>query len=57
MRALHEQERLFSRLRDPEVQSGHLERANDYELKARQAKAHSQALREMIAARTLMVKK
>jgi two-component system chemotaxis response regulator CheB len=57
MRALHEQERLFSRLRDTELQLGHIERANDYELKAKQAKAHSQTLREVIAARTLMVNK
>lgn len=56
MRALHEQERLFSRLRGTELRSGHLERANDYELKAMQAKTHSQTLREMISARTLMAK-
>jgi len=56
IRALHEQERLFSRLRDRERQMDHADRASDYELKARQAKNHSQTLRELIAARAIRVK-
>ena len=56
IRALHEQERLFKRLRDRERQSGDLDRANDYDLKARHAKAHSLTLREVIAARAISVK-
>ena len=55
IRALHEQERLFSKLRDREQQSGHGERATEYDARARQARQHSQTLREVIAARSLMV--
>jgi two-component system chemotaxis response regulator CheB len=56
IRALHEQARLFSKLCERERQSGHVERAAEYEAKVTQAKAHSQTLREVIAARALIVK-
>jgi len=56
VRALHEQERLFSKLSDRERQAGNPESAADYAAKAMQAKAHSQTLREVIVTRTLMVK-
>jgi len=56
VRALHEQERLFSKLSERERQSQHMERAAEYEAKAMQARAHSQTLREVIATRVLMVK-
>lgn len=56
VRALHEQERLFSKLSERERQSGQIERAAEYEAKATQAKAHSQTLREVVVKRALMVK-
>ena len=56
VRALHEQERLFSKLSDRERQAGNAESAADYAAKAMQAKAHSQTLREVVVTRTLMVK-
>lgn len=56
IRALHEQERLFSKLCEMERQSGHGERTAEYEAKATQARTHSQTLREVIAARALIVK-
>jgi two-component system chemotaxis response regulator CheB len=54
IRALHEQERLFSKLVEKEVQSGHQERAAEYRAKAAKASANSQALRDVIAARTVI---
>ena len=56
VRALHEQEQLFSKLRDRERQSGQADRAAEYEAKALQARAHSQTLREVISKRALVVK-
>jgi two-component system, chemotaxis family, protein-glutamate methylesterase/glutaminase len=55
IRALHEQERLFSKLCEKERQSGQAERAAEYEAKALRAKAHSQTLRDVIATRNLVV--
>jgi len=57
IRALHEQERLFSKMCESERQSGQAERAIDYEAKAMQARVHSQSLRELISTRAVMVKK
>lgn len=51
IRALHEQERLFSKLCDAERQAGQAERAAEYEAKAMQAKAHSRTLREVFSMR------
>lgn len=51
IRALHEQERLFSKLAEKELQSGRKEGAAEYRAMATQARAHSQALRDVIAAR------
>jgi len=56
VRALHEQEQLFSKLSERDRQSGQIEGAAEYEAKAAQARAHSQTLREVIVTRTLMVK-
>jgi two-component system chemotaxis response regulator CheB len=56
VRALHEQQRLFSKLSEKERQSGQMERAAEYEAKATQAREHSQTLREVLVTRTLMVK-
>jgi two-component system chemotaxis response regulator CheB len=56
VRALHEQERLFSKLSERERQSGQIERAAEYEAKATQARTHSQTLREVVVTRKLMVK-
>jgi two-component system chemotaxis response regulator CheB len=53
MRALHEQERLFSKLAEKELRSGHHAGAAEYQAMAAQARAHSQALRDVVAARTL----
>jgi two-component system chemotaxis response regulator CheB len=55
VRALHEQERLFSKLSERERQSGQMERAAEYQAKATQARTHSQTLREVIVTRTLTV--
>jgi len=55
VRALHEQERLFGKLSERERASGQPERAAEYEEKALQARAHSRALRDVIAARALVV--
>jgi two-component system chemotaxis response regulator CheB len=51
VRALHEQERLFGKLSEKELQSGHREEAMEHQAKATRARAHSQALRELIATR------
>jgi two-component system chemotaxis response regulator CheB len=53
MRALHEQERLFSKLAEKELRFGHHAGAAEYQAMAAQARAHSQALRDVVAARTL----
>jgi two-component system chemotaxis response regulator CheB len=54
IRALHEQERLFSKLAEKELQSGNEGAAAEYQAKARKASMHSQALRDVIAARALV---
>ena len=54
IRALHEQERLFSKLAEKEVQSGHQEMAAEYRAMVAKVSAHSQALRDVIAARTVI---
>ena len=56
IRALHEQERLFTKLCERELQSGNTEAAGEYRAKAAQAQAHSQALRDLISARAVPVK-
>jgi two-component system chemotaxis response regulator CheB len=56
IRALHEQERLFSTLSEKASEPHNAEKASEYKAKAMQAKAHSQTLREVIASRTLMAK-
>jgi two-component system chemotaxis response regulator CheB len=53
MRALHEQERLFSKMAEKEHESGHPGGGAEYRAMAAQARAHSTALRELIAARAL----
>jgi two-component system chemotaxis response regulator CheB len=55
IRALHEQERLFSKMREKALQLGHEHSSADYLRKAQQAQRHAQALREVIAARALAV--
>jgi two-component system chemotaxis response regulator CheB len=54
IRALHEQERLFSKLAEKERQSGHQAGAAEYQAMEARARAHSQALRDVIAARALI---
>jgi two-component system chemotaxis response regulator CheB len=54
IRALHEQERLFSKLAEKELLSGHQAGAAEHQAMAAQAKAHSQALRDVVAARVLV---
>lgn len=54
IRALHEQERFFSKLAEKELQFGHQESAAEYQATATKASAHSQALRDVIAARTVI---
>jgi two-component system chemotaxis response regulator CheB len=56
IRALHEQERLFSKLAETELQSGRHEGAAEYRAMAARASGHSRALREVVAARALSAK-
>jgi two-component system, chemotaxis family, protein-glutamate methylesterase/glutaminase len=56
IRALHEQERLFSKLCEKELQLGNSEAAAEYRAKAAQAQRHSQELRDLIATRALAVR-
>lgn len=56
MRALHEQERLFNKLAENALRLGHQQSAAEYQAKAAQAQAHSQALRALIAARAFATK-
>lgn len=56
VRALHEQERLFTSLCERERMSHHAERAAEYAEKAAEAKRRSHTLQELIATRSLMVK-
>jgi two-component system, chemotaxis family, protein-glutamate methylesterase/glutaminase len=51
IRALHEQERLFSKMAENERHSGHQGGAGEYQAMVAKARAHSQALRDLIAAR------
>jgi two-component system chemotaxis response regulator CheB len=53
IRALHEQERLFSKLAEQALRSGQQGGAAEYQAMAAQAHAHSQALREVVATRAL----
>ena len=57
IRALHEQERLFSKMSEKALQSGYTDSVAEYRAKAAQAQAHSQALREVIATRALVVQR
>ncbi|CAN7486819.1 chemotaxis protein CheB [Massilia sp. LjRoot122] len=54
IRALHEQERLFSKMAEKELQTGRQEGAAEYQAMAARARTHSQALRDVIAARALV---
>lgn len=56
IRALHEQEQLFRKLCERERQAGHAQSAAEYEAKMAQARAHSQALRDVVATRALVVR-
>lgn len=56
IRALHEQERLFSKLCERERQSGQAARGAEYEAKAMQARAHSKTLRDVITMRALKIR-
>jgi two-component system chemotaxis response regulator CheB len=55
IRALHEQERLFEKMSEKALQSGLHDSVAEYRAKAAQARAHSQALRDVIATRVLAV--
>jgi two-component system chemotaxis response regulator CheB len=57
IRALHEQERLFSRMSEKAMQSGHNDCIAEYQAKAAQAQAHAQALRDVIATEALTVQR
>ncbi|MEX5748752.1 chemotaxis protein CheB [Massilia sp. X63] len=54
IRALHEQERLCSKLAEKELQASRQLEAAEYQAMATQARAHSQVLRDVISARTLV---
>jgi two-component system chemotaxis response regulator CheB len=56
IRALHEQERLFNKMGEQARESGQHESAAEYQIKAAQAKSHSQALRDLIATSAVVVK-
>lgn len=53
IRALHEQERLFSKLAEQALRSGQQAGAAEYQAMAAQAHAHSRALRDVVSARAL----
>ena len=55
IRALHEQQRLFSKMHEQALQSGHHVTAAGYEATAAQATMHAESLRDVIA--TLAVAK
>jgi two-component system chemotaxis response regulator CheB len=54
IRALHEQERLFTKLAEQALRSGHQGGAAEYQAMVGQARAHSQAVRGVIAERALV---
>ena len=56
IRALHEQGRLFNKMAEKELLSGHQGGAAEYQAMEAQAHAHSQALRQVVAARALLPK-
>ncbi|MDB5746220.1 MAG: Protein-glutamate methylesterase [Massilia sp.] len=56
IRALHEQERLFSKMSEKALQSGNNESVAEYQAKAAQAQAHSKSLRDVIGTKALIVK-
>jgi two-component system chemotaxis response regulator CheB len=55
IRALHEQERLFTKIGERSLQAGLTDAAAEYKLKAELARKHSQSLRDVITARALVV--
>lgn len=55
IRALHEQERLFTKMRERSLQANQVEYATEYGLKAELARQHSESLRDVITARTLLL--
>jgi two-component system chemotaxis response regulator CheB len=55
IRALHEQERLFTAMHAKAVELGHVQSSADYLEKAQQARQHAQSLREVIATRALVI--
>lgn len=57
IRALHEQERLFTKMREKALQLGHADSSADYLAKAEQARQHATALRDVVATRALVVKR
>ena len=56
VRALHEQERLFTKMHERAMESRADELAAEYLAKAEQARAHSQSLRYIITTRVLVVR-
>lgn len=54
VRALHEQERLFTKMSESSQQLGHTISSAEYLAKAQQARKHSQALRELVATRAMV---
>jgi len=56
IRALHEQERLFEKMREKAFEARRHASAADYQAKAAQAKAYSQSLRDLIATAAVLVK-
>jgi two-component system chemotaxis response regulator CheB len=57
IRALHEQERLFSKMQEKAQQLGHSVSVAEYQAKAAQAEAHSKTLRDVITTRSFLVRK
>jgi two-component system chemotaxis response regulator CheB len=55
IRALHEQERLYTKMCEKALELGHAQSSADYLSKAQQARQHAQSLREVIATRALVV--
>jgi two-component system chemotaxis response regulator CheB len=55
VRALHEQERLFTKMRERALESRAVELAVEYLAKAEQARVYAQSLRDIITTRVLVV--
>lgn len=57
IRALHEQDRLYTKMQESALATGNAKSAAEYQARAAQARSHSQSLREVIATRAHIAKR